>query len=226
MVQVWVGEHLNTEEVEKGVEYDTRIVFYAGDDWGEIRQSVSNTGLFPEKKLIVLRGLLLDTDSVEKITTLKDQIDSAWITVFLYEPSIKAPIKKKLEQHDIVMHESSAATPKKGRDTQVFAITDALLKRDRKSAWVAHQKAVRAGKAPEEIIGLIWWQVKTMLLVEKLDTKSGVKPFVYKKTKQSLQKYKKGEVEGLARKIVNLYHDSRQGGLPLESACENMLLAL
>jgi len=56
---------------------------------------------------------------------------------------------------------------KKGREFNIFALTDALGARQKKDAWILYQKALGAGLSAEEIFFKIVWQVKSMLIAKK-----------------------------------------------------------
>lgn len=225
MFLVLVGD-VSVAEETAGIQVDARITAY-GDEANvfELEEQAGNNGLFPETKLFILHNFL---DNKETETWLWQQLDQGLFKnhhLVLVEQKLLAGPKKKLAAHQPIIKENKR--PSVGRDDSVFAITNALLARDRKTAWVEYRKAIMAGKAPEEIMGLLWWQAKTMWLVAKLGQKSGVKPFVLNKSKQAVQKYG-GEagVKKLAKKIVATYHDARLGGIPLEEGCERLLLSI
>ncbi len=225
MFKILVGD-VNLAEEIFDITTDTKITMYADEVvLPELEEQAGNNGLFPETKLFVLHGFLENKDSE---AWLWNQLDAGLFGnhhLVLVEQKLLAGPKKKLAKHQPIIKEKKRATA--GRDDSVFAITNALLVRDRKTAWVEYRKAIMAGKAPEEIMGLLWWQAKTMWMVAKLGEKSGVKPFVLNKSKQAVQKYG-GEagVKKLAKKIVATYHDARLGGIPLEEGCERLLLSI
>ena len=60
----------------------------------------------------------------------------------------------------------------------------------------------------EEQHGILFWQVKTMLLVASGETK-GLKPFVVSKARKFTQNYSDNELRRLSDKLVTIYHDAR-----------------
>ncbi len=203
-----------------------RYVFRAGDDdFGLINETLRGGGLFAEKRHIVLYDFLGNKDA---LIFFKKNI-SAWMgsghAIELREEKLLAEHKKILAKLGAKITE--AKPPKKPKDNTVFAITDAVLARDRKKAWINYRAAIDAGKTPEEIVGLLWWQIKTLWLVAKLGEKSGQAPYAISKARQALKKYSPRDVAITARSLVNVYHLARLGeGPELEGACEKWLLGI
>lgn len=143
----------------------------------------------------------------------------------LIESALTAPEKKKFEVHATTFEE---ATAEKKERFNTFLLTDALLRRDKKSLWILLNEAWREGISNEEIIGVLLWQVKILRLAEK--TKSaeaaGQKPFVYQKAKRALSNFKKGELDSISRDLLTVYHDGHLGKVDTGLALERWVLSL
>ena len=111
-------------------------------------------------------------------------------------------------------------------DFNVFALTDALGERDRKKLWTLYQRAKYAEVSPEEIHGILFWQVKSMLLAKnaKNAEEAGLKPYPFKKSVGFLKHYTGGEVEHLSRKLLSVSHDARRGLHDFDIALERFVL--
>src|SRR3989344_8757951 len=70
---------------------------------------------------------------------------------------------------------------KKGREFNIFALTDAFGARNKKDAWIIYQKALLAGLSAEEIFFKIIWQVKSMLIASRTKSveETDMKAFPY-----------------------------------------------
>ena len=88
------------------------------------------------------------------------------------------------------------------------------------------QEANAASLRPEEIIGMLWWQLKALRLAKITRTaeEAGMKEYPYKKAKQSLGLFKDGEVEQLSHSLLELYHDAHQGKRDMDLALEEWVL--
>jgi DNA polymerase III delta subunit len=141
----------------------------------------------------------------------------------IIEGVLLAAEKKKFEKFAGVIEEF-----KKLADTpfNVWAMADALASRDKKSLWVLLQDAKRAGLAAEEIIGTLWWQLKTLRLaiLTKSASDAGIKDFPYNKAKRALHNFKVGEVETLSQGLLKVYHDGHGGVRDIDEGLEEWVL--
>jgi len=117
---------------------------------------------------------------------------------------------------------------KKGREFNIFALTDALGARKKKEAWVLYQKALFSGIMAEEVFFKIFWLVKSMLIASRTKNvgETDMKIFPYNKAKSFLKNFKSGELEKLSEDLVVGYIRARQGQGEVEVLVEKTLLSL
>lgn len=117
---------------------------------------------------------------------------------------------------------------KKGREFNIFALTDAVGARNKKDAWVLYQKALSAGLSAEEIFFKIVWQVKSMLIASRTKSvaETDMKAFPYSKAKSFLKNFQPGELEKLSEDLVIGYHLARRGEGEVWALVEKTLLKL
>ena len=117
---------------------------------------------------------------------------------------------------------------KKGREFNIFTLTDALGARNKKEAWTLYQKALAAGVSADEIFFKIFWQVKSMLLASKTKSVSetDMKPFTYNKSKSFTNNFKQEELEKLSEDLVTGFILARRGEGEIETLLEKILLKL
>ncbi|MDZ4284303.1 MAG: hypothetical protein U1A28_00575 [Patescibacteria group bacterium] len=149
--------------------------------------------------------------------------DSPNIFVLL-EGALPAPIAKEFKKYAAEYHEvkNIAVTEK----FNVFALADALARRDKKSLWVLLLRAQAAGLSSEEIVGTLFWQMKSMRITARTKNaaEAGLKPFVYTKAKRGAEKFKSGELDAHSRALLTLYHDAHLGKLDMDLALERWIL--
>ncbi|MEK7177006.1 MAG: hypothetical protein AAB719_01790 [Patescibacteria group bacterium] len=117
---------------------------------------------------------------------------------------------------------------KRGKEFNIFLLTDALGAKNKKEAWTLYQKALLAGVSPEEIFFKLFWQVKSMLIVSKVKTVSetDMKPFTYNKSKSFLKNFKQEELEQISEDLVTGFILARRGEGEIETLIEKLLLKL
>ena len=97
----------------------------------------------------------------------------------------------------------------KGEKIDFFEVTDALGRKDKKNLWVLFQDALEEQVPAEEIHGMFFWQVKSMLLTQKCKTpeEANMKPYPFQKAREYSRNYKGGELEKMSFKLVSMYHE-------------------
>ena len=110
----------------------------------------------------------------------------------------------------------------------IFALTDAIGRRNKREAWVIYRKALASWMVAEEVFYKVFWQVKTMLLASRTKTaeEAEMKPYPYSKAKSFIKNFKPGELELLSENLVKGYHRVRRGEEETETFIEKTLLGL
>ena len=79
-------------------------------------------------------------------------------------------------------------------EINLFQLCDAFAQRNKRQLWLLFQRALLLGVSAEEIFWKLWWQTKNLLLLKNLPlgraAKSGLHPFVEKKTRSFLKNFK------------------------------------
>lgn len=192
---------------------------------GMMAELTGGSSLFGGTSLIILDTLSDESDIYEDILVhIGDMASSPNIFVVI-EKALTAPEKKKWEKHAAVVEEYKGEAKER---FNTFSLTDALLRRDKKSLWLLFLEARKEGIQPEEIIGVLLWQLKVLRLVAKTKTpeEAGQKPFVYQKAQRALGLFKEGELDRLSRDLLRAYHDSHLGLCDGALAVERWILQL
>jgi len=189
-----------------------------------LSEYISAHGLFSERGIVVLDGVIFSDYGEKVLKQLKDIAESENIFVVV-EEKLDAKTRTKLEKHAKKIQEFKISTKESSGEFNVFSLTDALGKRDRKLLWTKYQEAIRSGAKPEDLHGILFWQTKTMLLVMQKNTK-GIKPFVVGKAKRFLENWNEMELKKLSLELVSVYHRARSGAYGLETGLERLLLSV
>ncbi len=170
----------------------------------------------PSEKAGALDALLVYAEALA-------QSDNVFVVI---EQKLLAAPTKILKAHAEKFIEIKDAA--EGERFNVFALADALARRDKKALWVLLQQAVHAGISAEELSGTLMWQIKSMRLAARTQTaeEAGLKPFVYTKAKRATAKFTHEEIDTLGRSLIALYHDARLGKRDMDIALERFVLAL
>lgn len=204
------------EKIRGSADFDIVTQYEVWDD--SLLEYVDSVDLFSGLRLIIIEDTIFD-DVSQHIEALQQSHNH----FVLHTKPLTVAQKKTCVGVPVV----SCLSPKKTEPTfNTFALTDALVARDKKNLWILYQKARRSGVTEHEIVPILIWQLKTMLLVAQTSvSESGLKPFVYNKTKKSLEKYTLSEIDALYTRFVSMYHNARRDTV-LDLELERAILSI
>lgn len=186
-------------------------------------------GLFEHKYIVVLDSIFQDEDAAETLADQMKELKAADHAFLFLETSPKAPTKTLIKKHaEKVWEVDGEKLAAKKPQFNIFSLTDALGARNKARLWALYQEALMDGSEPEEIHGILFWQIKSLLAAaqSKNADEAGMKPFVWSKSQGFLKNYSLDELKKISSKMVGLYHNSRLESVPLEVAMEEWVLGV
>jgi len=173
----------------------------------------SSQGLFEQKHVVVLDHLLSEKDiSGDVITGVKGMAASESIFI-VFESTILAKDLVTVKKHAEKIFDFGEEKIKKGKDNTSFEVADTYLSRDKKTAWILFQKAMRNGVAPEALHGAFFYKVKMALLSKRTG-----------RYDWSSKNMTEKELDETMERLVKMYHDIRAEGGELSEEIEKFLL--
>jgi len=188
---------------------------------------ISEASLFGTISIIELYNIF-DAEEPEQfvLQNLKALAESQNIFLFV-ENALTKDVAARIEKAGANMERFDAKAVFK-KEWNAFALTDAFAARDKKNAWILFTKAIERGSSPEEIIGTLFWQVKTLFLVKSAKNPNaealGISPFVFKKALSASARFTEKEITSFLSRLTGIYHDSHRGVVDGEVALEQFLL--
>ncbi len=224
MLYVTVGNDFEKikQVVDKHVGTLERVLFSSDDLMYDLIDShISSSGLFNEPQAIIIKESL--TEHADFIINRAESMNQSTNTFIIIEPKILKKERTKLEKY-AKSYDEYVGTEKKVQDGGLFKLADLLAQKNKKNLWLAFRQAIEDGKQPEEIHGILWWQVKTLLLIQMSDANPGLHPFVFGKNKKAAENFSKLELSDLSKNLVNIYHKARMGEVDMELGLERFIL--
>ncbi len=178
-----------------------------------ISSLVAGQGLFASKYIVFYDNIFESKDIKEEIVEgLQEIKESENIFIFL-EKEIDKKTLTKMEKYAEKVQEFSGAEKIKKKEYNPFAVSDALLSRDKKRLWMLLMEAKKKGNAAEEIHGIIWWQMKALKVasVSKDAKEAELSPFVFSKAKAASGNFSDEQVDVMLSDLVSMYHDAHRG---------------
>lgn len=194
----------------------------------KIEELTQTQGLFENKQILFMDRTLENKDVREIMLDKIDEIAQSPNIFIFFEGKLTKEVLKKLEKHAEKVTEYELETEKPKEVGGFFALADALGARDKKRLWMLYRDAIDKKAVPEEIHGILFWQVKALALAEKTSVagEAGLNPFVYSKAKRYVSNFKKGEIDRLLSQLVSMYHRAHRGQVDFELELEKLILDL
>ncbi len=206
------------------------------DTWSaaDFEQFAGGQGLFERKFIVFADGIFENVEAKEWVSgNLKELKESENGFIFL-ERKVDAESLKKIEK---VAQESKkfdaaektyVSRPGFNTSFNIFTLADALGSRNKVRFWSLLSEAFMQGISPEEINGVLFWQTKAMLAAASAPSAalSGLKPFVYTKSRRYADAYGREALVSLSRKLIAMYHDAHRGIHDFATSLERLALSI
>jgi hypothetical protein len=198
---------LNYEKFIKSLPAGTETFFINRNDFNkmQIESLYSGSGLFFTKSAVVFSNIFEYEETRDFILEKLELIgESANSFVFL-EGKLNKPILDAFKKARAELNVFELPKGKKEKFDN-FLVANAFGNRDKLNTWVYFRQAMDSDIGLEEIIGVLFWKIKDMIL------------------KRSFGKFKEPELKNFAAKLSYLLPEARKEGRDAESAFEQFLL--
>ncbi len=171
----------------------------------QIESLYSGAGLFFSKCLVVFSSILEREDErdfvLQKLPLISEsQNDYIFLEGKLTKPVLDAFKKSRAELNIFEL-------PKEKLEKfDNFLLANAFAKRDKLNLWIYFRQAMDKGVGMEELIGVLFWNIKDMIL------------------KKNFMKFKEEELKDIANKLSYLLPEARRTGKDDEAAFEQFVL--
>lgn len=191
-----------------------------------IRELIGSQGLFEKKYIVVCDGLYEKKETRESINEFLKEMQESEHVFLCAEGEVDKRTLPTLEKH---AEKVWAFTPKeKKTSTNIFTLANHLGRKDRERLWAQYLTYLDQGISAEEIIGVLFWQVKNIIIAQKTSSakESGLSPFVYGNASAFAKKWTKEELEKISSQLVAVTSSVRSGEGDSETLLEAVLLGV
>jgi hypothetical protein len=170
----------------------------------DLKASMQGGGMFGGTRVLVFEGVCTNVDLCDVFLDSLEYLAKSKEEVFVFESKPLADMRKKLEKYASSVEKFDA--PAKERDAGVFAMANALRKRDKKALWVTYMREVAKDNAPEAVHGVLFWAAKDMFL-------------------KASDAAARARAAALVASLAELPHEARRRGESMEYALERFVLS-
>jgi len=171
----------------------------------DLKVALQGRGMFDGKRVSVFEGVCSNLDLCDVLLDSLERLSKSDEDIFVYEEKPLVDIRKRLEKY--VGKVETFDAPTRERDGSIFAIANALRKRDKKALWVSYMREIAKDSAPEAIHGVLFWAAKDMFLKAGKDVAA------------------RSRAAALIVQLAELPHEARRKGEELEYALERFVLS-
>ena len=199
------------------------------ENWTEnqFEELLVSQGLFEQKYTVVLDNVFENKESKSFILERLEKMQNSEQIFLILEGSVDSATLKKIESYAEKVQVFTK--PEKQKESpKVFTITNNLLRKDKKGLWISYIDLITTGIPAEEIHGVLFWQVKNMILASRAQSQieTGLAPFPYKNALTGARNFKESELGEMSSALVNMTHRVRQGDGELAIMLEKWILSL
>jgi hypothetical protein len=212
MIYLFSGDDLNKRNLSLGqflesLANDVTILQMGKSDFNraQVEGFTSGQSLFFGKSAIVLGGVMENEESGEFILKKLPLMEKSENLFIFKEGVLKKPILDKFKKARAEMNIFEKGKEKIEKFNN-FLLANALGQRDKLNLWASFREAMELGVGLEELVGVLFWKAKDMLL------------------KRNLGKFKEEELKNFSSKIAYLLPEARREGRDAEAALEEFLL--
>jgi hypothetical protein len=218
---------------------DATLIKIGNEDLSQDRiiELVGGQALFSSKYIVYFFNTFANKENKELILkNIKEIVGSDNIFIFAEGKMDKTSLTKieKYAQKTENFEKPIKSLTKKeklksiGEKIDFFEFADALGRKDKRGLWVLYQEVLAEQVPAEEVHGIFFWQVKSMLLAKKCKTpeEAGMKMYPFEKSREYSRNYKDDELEKLSSKLIGMYHEAHRGNLDFFVALEKFILEL
>lgn len=193
--------------IQKVSKKSTRVVRITDvNTTADLFSSLQGAGMFADERIVVWDGVLANPDmtalALDALPVMKESAEH----FFILEEKPDANTRHKVERFAEKSERFDA--PAKKKDGDIFALGRGLgAGNDKKKLWIAYQRELAKGTAPEAIHGVLFWGAKDAFLRAKA---------------RSPEQRRGAE---LVACLAELPHEARRRGEELEYALERFVLS-
>ncbi len=212
MIYLFAGDdaktkHASYEKFLKSLPKGIETFFIGKNDFNPMQMEsfYSGAGLFFTKCAVVYTNIFEREETLDLVLEKLEFMEKSGNSFIFLEGKLNKPVLDAFKKARAELNIFELPKEKKEKFNS-FLLAYAFEDRDKLNLWIYFRQAMDKGVGMEELIGILFWKAKDMIL------------------KKNFRKFKEEELKNFASKISYLLPESRKAGLDDESAFEQFLL--
>ncbi len=212
MIYLFCGDDFKTkhevyEKFIKSLPVDTKTFFIGKNDFNQMETEsfYSGAGLFFTKCTVIFTNIFEKEETLDFILDKLDLIGESQNDFVFLEGKLNKPVLDAFKKARAEINIFEIPKEKKEKFNN-FLLANAFGDRDKLQLWIYFRQAVDVGVGMEELVGVLSWKVKDMMI------------------KKDFRKFSEVELKNFVSKLSYLLPEARKNSLDAESIFERFLL--
>ncbi len=212
MIYLFAGDdtknkHLAYEKFIKSIPTSTETFYFNRNNFNQIQieSLYSGSGLFSSKFAVMFSNIFENEETRDFILEKLDLMGQSGNSFIFLEGKLGKPISDAFKKARAEFNIFELPKEKKEKYDN-FLVANAFAAKDKLHTWVYFRQAMDKGVGMEEIIGVLFWKIKNMVI------------------KKDFRKFSETELKNSASRLSYLLPKARKEGRDAESAFEQFLL--
>ena len=201
------NKHESYEKFIKSISTGVETFFIGKNDFNpmETESFYSGSGLFFTKCVVVFTNIFEKEETLDFVLEKLNLMGESGNSFVFLEGKLNKPIIDAFKKARAELNIFELPKEKKERYDNFLLAYD-FEKRDKLNLWIHFRQAIDVGVGMEELVGVLFWKTKDMLL------------------KKNFRKFSESELKNFAGKLSYLLPEARKEGLDTEAVFEQFLL--
>ncbi|TSC77961.1 MAG: Uncharacterized protein G01um101424_95 [Parcubacteria group bacterium Gr01-1014_24] len=212
MIYLFSGDDSNNklrayQQFSKSIPKSTEIFFVNRNDFNkmQIESLYSGSGLFFAESAVIFSNIFEYEETRDFILEKLELMSKSANSFIFLEGKLNKPILDAFKRVRAELNTFLLPKEKKEKFDN-FLVANAFSQKNKLNLWIYFRQAIDKGVGMEELIGVLFWKIKDMLL------------------KRDFRKFSEAELKNSASRLSYLLPQTRKKGLDAESAFEQFLL--
>ena len=201
------NKHESYEKFIKSISTDVETFFIGKNDFNlmETESFYSGSGLFFTKCIVVFTNIFEKEETLDFVLEKLNLMGESGNSFVFLEGKLNKPIIDAFKKARAELNIFELPKEKKEKYDNFLLAYD-FERRDKLNLWIHFRQAIGVGVGMEELVGVLFWKAKDMLL------------------KKNFRKFSEPELKNFAGKLSYLLPEARKEGLDTEAVFEQFLL--
>ena len=201
------NKHFGYEKFIKSIPKSTEVFFIGKNDFNKmtVESFYSGSGLFFTKCVVIFTNIFENEETLDFILEKLNFLSESKNDFVFLESKLNKPVLEAFKKNKAEINIFELPKEKKEKFDN-FLLANAFGNKDKLNLWIYYRQAMDKGVGMEELVGVLFWKVKDMML------------------KKDFKKFSEIELKNFASKISYLLPEARKDGKDAETVFEQFLL--